>query len=288
MKPDSIFSEEVILTLVNALDPATRQRLVEDGCKRLFSFDQPRSMHLGSLPVVSVDRPEGVRTPRRRVRARRDAQPGDARGPGQPPPHPRINARGRRGGAGQAQPRNAHFNGDHAGHRDACCNDAPVALPRHQEERTDHGRRHDVLRQLEVDMDTLRIVHVRSDGPDVVNNLRPFYTAAERPRMVFIQTGTDEDLEVYEEIPEGGRVVHEETPEVESRFPSTARDQSDDQFWRQATATSPPTPTRSTPRSRPGRRSATSTPCGSRPGRPAWAKSSGCVTSAASGNSRGR
>jgi hypothetical protein len=71
------------------------------------------------------------------------------------------------------------------------------------------------LRQLEVDMDTLRIVHVRSDGPDVVNNLRPFYTAAERPRMVFIQTGTDEDLEVYEEIPEGGRVVHEETPEVE-------------------------------------------------------------------------
>lgn len=54
MKPDSLFSEEVILTLVNALDPATRQRLVEDGCKRLFSFDQPRALHLGSLPVVSV------------------------------------------------------------------------------------------------------------------------------------------------------------------------------------------------------------------------------------------
>lgn len=71
-----------------------------------------------------------------------------------------------------------------------------------------------VFQQLEVDMGTLRVVHVRSDGPNVITDLRQLYTTAERPRMLFIQTAKDEDLEVYEEIPEGGRVVHEETPEV--------------------------------------------------------------------------
>jgi hypothetical protein len=54
MKPDSIFSEEVILTLVNALDPATRHKLVDEACRRLFNPVEPRSMPLRYSPVVDV------------------------------------------------------------------------------------------------------------------------------------------------------------------------------------------------------------------------------------------